>query len=152
MNEDERACFDCGRPIPIREIRCKSCFVVFVDAHPGMEVYGANLQAEGNPRGGGRTQASQGTGPGEYLYRAFDRAAHKVTSQTKEMRCRAFVGILDQESGYSELYEALERLANAAAEVLLRDMQNNRSDVAFAELNMATVNARAALAYARGEK
>jgi len=61
MNEDQRACFDCGRPIPILEIRCKLCFVRFVDAHPGMEVYGANLQAKGNPRGGGHTQASQGT-------------------------------------------------------------------------------------------
>jgi hypothetical protein len=44
MNSDERACCDCGRPIPIYDIRCDFCFPLFLKAHPDIEVYGANLQ------------------------------------------------------------------------------------------------------------
>jgi hypothetical protein len=86
--------------------------------------------------------------PREFLKRAIEKADVRSCDITHG----AYVDKVDQESAYSELYEALERLQKASAEVLLRDMQNNRSDQALGELNMAAFIAKAALAHARGEK
>jgi hypothetical protein len=84
--------------------------------------------------------------------RLWDHVGAVLDSTDIAPGVEAFVDALEKRSAYLELYEALERLQKASAEVLLRDMQNNRSDPALGELNMAAFNALSAIAHARGEK
>lgn len=55
------------------------------------------------------------------------------------------IRLLEIAKSAEEMREALERLTKAAAVVLLQDIQDNYSDAAFGELNMAAYNARRAL-------
>jgi hypothetical protein len=83
-------------------------------------------------------EAPQGTGPREYLRSAVNTAFVNAGKRPD------LVDAIDQESGYSELYLALEDLAHCEFGAPSWDMRH--------EFERMMNAARAALAHARGEK